>query len=138
MRKVISSGLCEMLQIKRDRPLCLTKCITWSIMAKYYVMEVLVAVTSLVLGIISVALNLVLPIPIIGQIIYMAIGVIAIVLAVKGKQNEPEKKGMAVAGLVLGIIGTAWAAIALVVCIGILGVGATAATELEGMFETMD
>jgi apolipoprotein N-acyltransferase len=101
-------------------------------------MEVLVAVTSLVLGIISVALNLVLPIPIIGQIIYMAIGVIAIVLAVKGKQNEPEKKGMAVAGLVLGIIGTAWAAIALVVCIGILGVGATAATELEGMFETMD
>jgi hypothetical protein len=92
----------------------------------------------MVLGILSVALNFVLGwVPIIGQIIVMALGIIAIVLGVLGRKKQPEKKGQAVAGLVLGIIGTVWGTIALIACVGALGAGATLFDEAMREMENM-
>jgi hypothetical protein len=96
------------------------------------------AVAAMVLGILSVVLNILLGwIPVIGQIICMILGILAIILGVTGMKKQPEKKGMAVAGLVLGIIGTVWGTIALIACVGALGAGAMlfdeAIREIENM-----
>jgi len=74
-------------------------------------------VASLVLGIVAVVLRFV---PVIGIFIALVAGVLAIVLAVLGKKKQPEKKGMAIAGLVLGIIGAALGVIGLI-CWAALG-----------------
>lgn len=92
----------------------------------------------MVLGILSVVLNFVLGwVPVIGQLIVMVLGILAIILSVLARKKQPEKKGMAVAGLVLGIIGTVWGTIALIACVGALGAGATfldeAVREMENM-----
>ncbi len=89
------------------------------------------AVAALVLGILSVVLNFIIGwIPVVGQIICIILGVLAIVLGVLGMKKQPEKKGMATAGLVLGIVGVVWAAIALIACVGALGAAATVGDEL--------
>jgi hypothetical protein len=90
------------------------------------------SVAALVLGICSVALNLVLGcIPIVGPIINIALGVLAIVFAVLGMRKAPEKKGLNITGLVLGIVGAAWALIALIVCGAVLGAAATGLGALK-------
>ncbi len=87
------------------------------------------AVAALVLGILSVALNLIIGcIPIAGPVICTALGVIAIVLAAVGMKKNPEKKGFIIAGLVLGIVGVGWSLIALIACgifAGLIGAAAT-------------
>ena len=95
-------------------------------------------VASLVLGILSVALNWILCwLPIVSQIICMVLGIIAIVLGVIGMKKFPDKKGMAIAGFVLGIIGTLYGLIALLAC----GIGAAAgmrALEESGLKEAIE
>ncbi len=93
-------------------------------------------VASLVLGILSVALNWILCwLPIVSQIICMILGIIAIVLGVMGMKKFPDKKGMALAGFILGIIGTVYGLIALLAC------GITAAAigkEGRGLLEAVE
>ena len=74
-------------------------------------------VASFVLGILSVALNWILCwLPIVSQIICMILGIVAIVLGVIGMKKFPDKKGLAIAGLILGIIGTIYGLISLIAC----------------------
>ena len=95
-------------------------------------------VASLVLGILSVALNWILCwIPIVSQVICMILGIVAIVLGVIGMKKFPDKKGMAIAGFILGIIGTVYGFIALLAC----GIGAAAglrALEDSGLKEAIE
>lgn len=74
------------------------------------------AVASLVLGIISIVLSFFGGINLFGGII----GIVGIVLGVYGKKN-PEKKGMATAGLVCSIIGTILCLIFYVACVACVG-----------------
>ena len=85
------------------------------------------AVTALVLGILSVILSW---IPVAGWIICLIMGVIAIVLGALGRTRQPDKKGMAVAGMILGIIGVAFSVIWVIAC------GAFAATGLNALEES--
>ena len=84
-------------------------------------------VAALILSICSIALPAILcvALPIVIQVIGLILGIISIILAVQGKKKEPEKKGMATASLVLGIIGTVLSGILLVVAILAVGVVAT-------------
>ena len=91
------------------------------------------AVASLVLGILAIVFAIV---GVGYQWIGAIVGIIGIVLAVLGKKN-PEKKGIATAGLVCSIIGTVLCLItfvACVACLGALGAGASSldASSLEG------
>lgn len=71
-------------------------------------------VASLVLGIIAVLIALFAQsVGYIGIIL----GVIGIILAALGMKKNPEKKGIAVAGLVLSIIATAICAIVWISCV---------------------
>jgi hypothetical protein len=90
-------------------------------------------VAALVLGILSVALNWILCwLPIVSQIICMILGIIAIVLGVMGMKKFPDKKGMALAGFILGIIGTVYGLIALLACgLTAAAVGKSGRTLLE-------
>ena len=88
------------------------------------------AVASLVLGILAIVFAIV---GVGYQWIGAIVGIIGIVL---GKKN-PEKKGIATAGLVCSIIGTVLCLItfvACVACLGALGAGASSldASSLEG------
>ena len=74
-------------------------------------------VAALVLGILAVVLRLV---PVVGIFAALVLGALAIVLAALGKNKQPEKKGMAIAGLVLGIVGAALGLIG-VICWAALG-----------------
>ncbi|MFP4564150.1 MAG: hypothetical protein ACLFRY_12660 [Spirochaetia bacterium] len=93
-------------------------------------------VASLVLGILSVALNWILCwLPIVSQILCMILGIIAIVLGVLGMKKFPDKRGMAIAGFILGIVGTVYGLIALLAC------GITAAAigkEGQGLLEAVE
>ena len=71
-------------------------------------------VASLVLGIIAVLITIFAqPFGYIGIIL----GVIGIVLAAIGMKKNPDKKGIAVAGLVLSIIATAICSIIWISCV---------------------
>ena len=77
------------------------------------------AVAALVLGIVSVALGWILPLPIVGQIITLILGIVALVLAILAQKKSKEagiKNGMATAGLVLSIIGIISSILALAIC----------------------
>ena len=69
------------------------------------------AVAALVLGIASLA------IPYGGPVL----GILAIVFAVLARKKQPEKKGMATAGLVMGIIGVVWGVILVVIIVTCCG-----------------
>jgi uncharacterized membrane protein YvlD (DUF360 family) len=85
-------------------------------------------IAALVLGICAVALNPVVGcIPLFGPIICLTLGTLAIIFAALSMKKEPEKKGLNIAGLVLGIVGAAWGLIDLVICGACLGLGAAAA-----------
>lgn len=79
------------------------------------------AVAALVLGILSIVIS---GIPVAGWILGLAMGVVAIVLGALGRTRQPDKKGMAVAGMILGIIGVALSVIWVIAC------GALAATGM--------
>ncbi len=97
------------------------------------------SVAALVLGIVSVAFNLILGcIPIIGPVICIALGVLAIVFAVLGMKKAPEKKGLNIAGLVLGIVGAAWGLIALIVCGAALAAAAPFADQLKNEIQNLN
>ena len=71
------------------------------------------AVASLVLGIISVVLG-VCSAGILGWLAAL-LGLVGVILGALGRK-DPEKKGMATAGLVLGIIGLVFCGIFAITC----------------------
>lgn len=71
------------------------------------------AVGSLVLGIIALVWSLVIP----AKVVAVILGLIGIVLGALGKK-DPERKGMATAGLVLSILAVIFGLIMFVVCAG--------------------
>lgn len=74
-------------------------------------------VASLVLGIISIVCGIVLP----GfQWVGAIVGLIGIILGAQGRKN-PEKKGIATAGLVCSIIGFILSIILYVACVACVG-----------------
>lgn len=77
------------------------------------------AIASLVLGIISIIIGLISA----GSLGWLGaiIGIIGIILGALGKKNVPEeKKGIATAGLVCSIIGTALGLLLYVACVACL------------------
>jgi|GEM_PF-1790698 len=84
------------------------------------------AVAALILGILSVVLSW---IPVAGWIMCLAMGIIAIVLGALGRTRQPDKKGMAVAGMILGIIGVAFSIIWVLACGAAFAAGANALEE---------
>ncbi|MCM1370725.1 MAG: DUF4190 domain-containing protein [Clostridium sp.] len=81
------------------------------------------AIAALVLGIVSVVFAFIF------TWIGLIAGIVAIILAVKGMKN-PVKKGMATAGLVLGIIGTALSGIFIACALCIIGTASSAINSL--------
>lgn len=75
------------------------------------------AVAGLVLGIVSVVFAFLF------SWVGLIAGVVGIILSVKGRKSE-EKRGMATAGLVLSIIGTALSGIVVVCALCIVGTAA--------------
>jgi MFS family permease len=93
----------------------------------------MMAVAALILGIASLA------IPYGGPVL----GILAIVFAVLGRKKQPEKKGMATAGLVMGIIGVVWGVILVVIIVTCCGAVAAFGNEMgraleEGGFEALE
>ena len=86
------------------------------------------ATAALVLGILSVVLSVMGACTFYISIIGAALGIIAIVLGVKGKTAQPEKEGAAKAGLIMGIIGLAAGVVFTIACGFIIG-GAAAASQ---------
>ncbi|MBE5779638.1 MAG: hypothetical protein E7331_09965 [Clostridiales bacterium] len=79
-------------------------------------------VASLVLGIIALVIAIFVPgVQWIGAIV----GLIGIILGVQGRKN-PEKKGIATAGLVCSIIGFVLSIIFFVACVACIGAAGTA------------
>jgi hypothetical protein len=97
------------------------------------------SIAALVLGILSVALNIAIGwIPIVGQIICIALGVLAIIFAALAMKKEPEKKGFNIAGLVLGIVGASWGLIGLIACVACIGIGAAGAAAAANELQNLD
>lgn len=85
------------------------------------------AVASLVLGILAIVFSIVgLGYQWIGAIA----GIIGIVLAILARK-DPEKKGLATAGLVCSIIGTVLCLIAFIACVGCLGAVGAGVSSLD-------
>ncbi len=84
------------------------------------------AVASLVLGIVAILFG------VFGsglQFVGAICGIVGIILAVKGKE-EPDKAGIAKAGLVCSIIGTVLSLILFIACIACIGaLGSIASIE---------
>ncbi len=95
------------------------------------------SIAALVLGIVAVVMNLILGcIPIVGPVICIVLGALAIVFGVLGMKKAPEKKGLNITGLVLGIVAAAWAVIALVVCGAAIAAAAPALDELKNQLQS--
>lgn len=78
------------------------------------------ATAAMVLGILSVVFDVILGWAGLGYIVGLVLGIIALVLSVKGKpEAQPEEIGKYKAGFILGIIGVSFAGIGLISCIGI-------------------
>ena len=75
------------------------------------------AVASLVLGIVSLVWSLIIPV---GKFIGVILGIIAVALGALGRK-DPERKGMATAGLVTGILGLIFGLIIYIACASALG-----------------
>ena len=84
------------------------------------------AVASLILGILSIILSW---IPVAGWIICLIMGALAVVLGILARKKQPEKKGMAITGMILGIIGIVFSLIWVIACGALMGAGATALKE---------
>ena len=83
------------------------------------------AVAALVLGILSLITCWFGAVGWIGCIC----GVLAIVLGVLGQKKEPEKKGMAKAGMIMGIVALAIGIIMTIACIACIGAVGTAINQ---------
>ncbi|MBQ8540595.1 MAG: DUF4190 domain-containing protein [Clostridia bacterium] len=70
------------------------------------------AIASLVLGIVSVVLSVFG-----GSLIGLPVGIVGVIMGVLAKKKTPEN-GMATAGLVCSIIGTAVSGLVFVACVG--------------------
>ncbi len=81
------------------------------------------AVASLILGILSIILSW---IPVAGWIICLIMGIVAVVLGVLARKKQPAKKGMAMTGMILGIIGIVFSLIWVIACGALMGAGAKA------------
>lgn len=79
---------------------------------------------AMILGIAAVVLSILCDSTVLGNpmvnlimvFVALGIGIAAIVMAVKGRKEDPENKGMATAGLVTGIIGVVFSGIS-VICV---------------------
>ena len=85
------------------------------------------AVASLVLGIISLVWALVIPAV---KIIAIILGVIGIILGALGRK-DPERKGIATAGLVLSILGLIFGIITWIACVGAVAGCASALDQVS-------
>ena len=83
------------------------------------------AITALVLGIVSIVLSFIPAIQIVGAIA----GVIGIILAALAKKNNPDAGGLATAGLVLSIIGLVLSLLFFLFCGSCLTCGAAGAAD---------
>lgn len=81
------------------------------------------AVASLVLGIVSVVFSFFG-----GSIIGLPVGIVGIILGVLAKKKTPQN-GMATAGLVCSIVGTAISGLIFVACVGCASCYGTAINE---------
>lgn len=82
------------------------------------------AIASLVLGILAIILSLTGA----GGIFAVILGIIGIILGVLGRK-DPERKGMATAGLVMSIISVALGILLFVACAGVLGAAGVLASS---------
>ncbi|MCF7928222.1 MAG: DUF4190 domain-containing protein [Spirochaetales bacterium] len=85
------------------------------------------AVASLVLGILSILGAF----TVVGSVAGLPLGILAIVFSGPGKRREPEKHGLATAGLITGIIGLV-VSILIVAIFGTIIWAAFAAIESSG------
>lgn len=89
-----------------------------NLLKKYELQEEIMAVASLVLGIISIVLGVFSA----GSLGWLGaiMGIIGIILGVLGKKDE-SKKGLATAGFVCSIIGTILCLLMYIACIACVG-----------------
>jgi hypothetical protein len=83
------------------------------------------AIAALVCGIVSVVFAFFGA----GAIVGIIAGIVAIVLGILARKNL-ERKGMATAGLILGIIGTVLSGVLLIACVACVGALSKAGTDL--------
>ena len=88
------------------------------------------AVASLVLGIVSIVCYL---FSVIGGVIGLACGIIAIILGNKVRKNGPN--GLATAGFVCGIVGTVLCALMVVACTCLFGTAVNVVNSLPYSLE---
>ncbi len=97
------------------------------------------AIAAMVCGIIGVVGGLFLTATVIGPIITLVLSILGIILGSKGMKEAKITgvgKGMAVTGLVLGIIGTVFSAIGVIcalACAATIGAANDLANELEDL-----
>ncbi len=73
-----------------------------------------ISIISYILGLLSVVLNWVLCwLPVASQILCMALGITAIILGSISLKRNYDRRGLAIAGIILGAIGLVYGAIAL-------------------------
>ncbi len=82
------------------------------------------AIASLVLGILAIILSLTGA----GGIFAVILGIIGIILGALGRK-DPERKGMATAGLVMSIISVVLGILLFVACAGVLGAAGVLASS---------
>ena len=84
------------------------------------------AIASLVLGLIAIAMSFTGPLGWIG----LVIAILGIIFGIQGKKNDPKNAGLAKAGIVTSIIALVWDAVIFVACV--LCAGALAAAGVAG------
>lgn len=85
------------------------------------------AVASLVLGIIGLVFAFIPAVGWVGAIL----GIVGIILGVLGRKSQPEKKGMAIAGLVMSIIAVVLGAIMFIACVACTSLFVEAAQDAD-------
>jgi type II secretory pathway component PulF len=83
------------------------------------------AIAALVCGIVSVVFAFFGY----GAIVGIIVGIVAIVLGILARK-DPQRKGMATAGLILGIIGTVLSGVLLIACVACVNALSKAGTDL--------
>ncbi len=86
------------------------------------------AIASLVLGIIAIVFEF-LPVPGLGWIAVI-LAIVGIVLGALGRKRDPQRAGMATAGLVISIIALVLGLIVAIACAACVGVGLSALSSM--------
>lgn len=91
------------------------------------------AIVSLVCGIVGIVALLIYrffdsaTLTAVMCVLALALGIVSIVFGVQARKEAPEgAKGLATAGMVCGIVATAWAGLSIVACIACVGCAACA------------